>query len=163
MRYSVSIWIQYAYSVSISLEEPIEGQTNIFLVFFTFFTFFKEIVYTYVHTRIDHSFLRKILFPHRKVSPRNRDEERNRIGKHAIKFRLNVEKLKGAKIRRAGVIRGSKDSCHTRRQKSRGGNRGRRDIAEKKGLDLDWGEHRITVGSITRQEGVRAGCRTEGS
>ena len=76
---------------------------------------------------------------------------------------MNVEKLKGAKIRRAGVIRGSKDSCHTRRQKSRGGNRGRRDIAEKKGLDLDWGEHRITVGSITRQEGVRAGCRTEGS
>ena len=68
MRYSVSIWIQYAYSVSISLEEPIEGQTNIFLFFKLFFTFFKEIVYMYVHTRVDHSFLRKNLFPHRKVT-----------------------------------------------------------------------------------------------
>ena len=42
MRYSVSIWIQYAYSVSISLEEPIEGQTNIFLFFKLFFHFFQR-------------------------------------------------------------------------------------------------------------------------
>ena len=37
------------------------------------------------------------------------------------------------------------------RQKGRGGNRGRKDSAEKKGSGLGWGEHRITVGSIIRK------------
>ena len=88
-----------------------------------------------------------------------------RVGKRVIKFRLKVEELQRAKIRRAGFGSGSKDSCHARRQESRGGNRDRDRNgwdAEKKGLDLDWGEHRITVCSITRQ-GVRAGCGTKGS
>ena len=78
-----------------------------------------------------------------------RDEERNRIGKRAIKFSLKVEKLQRAKIRRAGVVSRCKDSCQTRRQKDRGGNRGRKGSAEKEGLGLGlgwgWGEHRITV------------------
>ena len=55
------------------------------------------------------------------------------------------------KIRRAGVVSRCKDSCHTRQQKVRGGNRGRKDSAEKKGSGLGWGEHRITVRSIIRK------------
>ena len=84
------------------------------------------------------------------------DEERNRIWKRAIKFSLKVEKLKRGKIRRAGVISRCKDSCHTWRQKGRGGNRDRKDSAEKKGSGLSWGEHRITVRTIIRKS-VKAG------
>ena len=50
----------------------------------------------------------------REVEKRRHGKERNRIGKHAVKFSLKVEKLKRTRVRRAGVVRRSKDSCHTR-------------------------------------------------
>ena len=69
---------------------------------------------------------------------------------------MKVEKLKIAKIRRAGVVSRCKDSCHTWRQKGRDGNRGRKNSTKKKGSGLGWGEHRITVESIIRKS-VKAG------
>ena len=73
------------------------------------------------------------------------DEEGSRIWKRAIKFNLKVKKLKGAKIRRAGVVSRYEDSCHMRREQCKGrggsksGNRG--GVAEEKILELERGEH----------------------
>ena len=53
------------------------------------------------------------------------DEEGSRIWKHAIKFSLEVKKLRRAKVRRAGVVSRCEDSCHTQRNQCMGRARGR--------------------------------------